>query len=356
MEIRTAQSEDRGAWDAYVRRHPEASPYHLFAWKLAVEATYGHRAEYLMAEREGAICGVLPLFRFRAPLVTRRVVSLPFCDLGGVLADDAGIERALIDAAARSCRRWRASGLTLRNARAASCESELAPRRLAGNKVRMLLDLPDSAEALMKSFPSKLRSQVRKASKNGLAFAWGDGTRVDDFYRIFGRNMRDLGSPVHARRLFHEVLRHFGADARVGLIQLDGLAVAGGFLLSVGPKVCVPWASSLREYNHLSPNMLLYWSLLEHASNGPYTLFDFGRSSLDEGTYRFKKQWGARPVPLHWIELSCRPGGSGPARDVAEDGAGGPGRARRWAERVWQHLPVPVANLVGPRLRKYISL
>ncbi|MEZ5583585.1 MAG: GNAT family N-acetyltransferase [Candidatus Competibacteraceae bacterium] len=62
----------------------------------------------------------------------------------------------------------------------------------------------------------------------------------------------------------------------------------------------IPWASSLRKYNSLSPNMLLYWSVLEFACKKGYRIFDFGRSTPGEGTYRFKEQWGAKPVQLYW--------------------------------------------------------
>jgi FemAB-related protein (PEP-CTERM system-associated) len=361
MEIRTANSDDRAAWDAYVRAHPDTSPYHLFAWKLAVENAYGHRGEYLVAERDGAVCGVLPLIRFKVPFRPPRLVSLPFCDLGGVLADDADAERALIDEAVARASHSGASRLILRNATATAAPSGLPQRRLATNKVRMVLSLPDSSETLWSSLKSKVRSQVRKAKKNELDFVWGDESALDDFYRVFGQNMRDLGSPVHSQRLFAEVLRHFGDDARLALVRLDGQTVAGAFLLGVGSKkVCVPWASSLREYNRLATNMLLYWRMLEHAADQGYERFDFGRSSEGEGTYRFKKQWGSKPAPLHWVEASCQPGDTladePEPSDPDDDGAAEPSRARRWAENVWRRLPVPMANLVGPMVRKYISL
>ena len=72
-----------------------------------------------------------------------------------------------------------------------------------------------------------------------------------------------------------------------------------------------PWASSLRQYSKYSPNMLLYWKMLEFACDNGFNYFDFGRSSLDEGTYKFKKQWGASPVPLPWQYISLQKQSSG---------------------------------------------
>ena len=56
----------------------------------------------------------------------------------------------------------------------------------------MLLDLPDSSEALIKSFKSELRSQIKKLIKEGLIAKIGRIELVDDFYQIFLVNMRDL--------------------------------------------------------------------------------------------------------------------------------------------------------------------
>ena len=47
-------------------------------------------------------------------------------------------------------------------------------------------------------------------------------------------------------------------------------------------------------------NMLLYWRVLKFAIENKYRYFDFGRSSKDSGTYRFKQQWGAKPKQCYW--------------------------------------------------------
>jgi hypothetical protein len=46
--------------------------------------------------------------------------------------------------------------------------------------------------------------------------------------------------------------------------------------------------------------MLLYSAVLEFACREGFKEFDFGRSSVDSGTYRFKLQWGAHPRQLYW--------------------------------------------------------
>ena len=171
-------------------------------------------------------------------------------------------------------------------------------------KVRMFLNLPDSSEALMKSFKSKLRSQIRKAEKNGLTFAWGNYEDLDDYYAVFSENMRDLGSPVHSQKWFDAILHNFGANARLGKVTFQGVTVGSCIILTTRNKVAIPWASTLRQYNNLAPNMLLYWNVLKYSCDIGFKMFDFGRSSVGEGTYKFKTQWGAQAIPLTWYSMS----------------------------------------------------
>ena len=49
IKIRLAEDADQERWDEFILSHPKASPYHLFAWKKAIEAAYGHKTYYLLA-------------------------------------------------------------------------------------------------------------------------------------------------------------------------------------------------------------------------------------------------------------------------------------------------------------------
>lgn len=212
----------------------------------------------------------------------------------------------------------------------------------------MLLDFPDSSEALMKSFRSKLRNKIKIPVKGGLNTIIGGLELLDDFYHVFSINMRDLGSPVHAKRLVKNVLEGFSHNARIILVQKDKIPVAGSVVVGFKETLQNPWASALRKYSSLRPNTLLYWSMLEYACDNGFSRFDFGRSSSGEGTYKFKEQWGAKPLPLFWYYISL-------------DGKPFPIHSSEKSKfdkaiRVWQKLPIPVSNLLGPSIRKHIGL
>src|SRR5687768_4153184 len=73
----------------YVETHPGASAYHAPVWIDVIGRAFGHQTRYLVAESAGAICGVLPLVFFKSAVFGRFVVSVPFVNYGGVLADNA---------------------------------------------------------------------------------------------------------------------------------------------------------------------------------------------------------------------------------------------------------------------------
>ena len=88
--------------------------------------------------------------------------------------------------------------------------------------------------------------------------------------------------------------------------------------------------------------MLLYWTVFKFACDRSFKTFDFGRSTPDEGTYRFKEQWGAKPVPLYWYYWIGKGG------ELPELNPKNP--KYRVAIAMWKKLPVSVTKVVGPSI------
>lgn len=355
INVRHGTHADFAAWDQFVTAHPERSPYHLSAWCQAVAGAYRHQCIFLLAESDGTLAGILPLVKMGLPLLPKQYCSLPFCDLGGILATSGEARDALLKAAFDLAG---SASIDLRN----SAEHHSNPDQfgeLEGQKVRMLLPLPASADDLMANFKAKLRSQVRKAEKNGMSFRFantGHGGEQDlaAFYEVMQINMRQLGSPVHSQRWYQQILHHYGERARLGLVEYEGKIVGGAVILLCGHSVTVPWASTNPEFNRLAPNMLLYWGILGFAADNGFSYFDFGRSTVGEGTYRFKKQWGAKPVPLDWTLY--RAGQLAPPSSVTASAGSKNNGLRDKIAQIWSQLPPGLTNTIGPLLRRYISL
>ena len=344
LTIKAATVSDKEAWDNYVLSHPDGIAYQLFAWKESIEKAYKFKACYLLARNNRRIKGVLPLIIFKLPFSKKKLISLPYCDAGGPLADDTLIERALFQ---KSLEIAQSAEVSIRSTKPfADLPSGTTINQ---QKARMLLNLPDASDLLLAGLKAKVRSQVKKAYKNGLTSTLGSLNLLPDFYSVFSENMRDLGSPVHSRKWIHAILKYYGNRAHAAVVYTSyGEPAAAGIILCHPRAVSIPWASSLRRFNKLNPNMMLYWTFLKFAADNGYPAFDFGRSTPGEGTFRFKKQWGARPEYLHWGDFKQ-------GRQLPFSGSSVSGN-RRLAESFIMHLPVRAATALGTAARKYIPL
>ncbi len=384
----------RLSWDRFATDHGNGCPYQLSAWTEVIARSYSHDTAYLIAMSargdanvkvtrinddagkagrdaigDDIVLGVLPLVHIKHWLFGNSLVSMPFCDAGGILARDGLVERKLVEHGLRIANALHVPVLELRQYQPLACLddygfcSDASPHgqrvvrtvpgwrvstTAAGHKVRMLLALPENPDALMQSFKAKLRSQIRKPIKDGLIVKIGGVDLLDDFYDVFAANMRDLGSPVHSKRFIQQILLGFPERANIFVVYGKSVPMACSLTLGFNGMLSNPWASSLRRYSQFAPNMLLYWAMLEHACLQGYRAFDFGRSTVDEGTYRFKEQWGAKPAPLYWYKFD---------RDNLSSNE--ITSASPWMNRAtecWKRLPVPVTRVLGPKIRQYISL
>lgn len=328
-------AQDGAEWDAFLAVHEHATVDHLWAWRDVIKQSLGHGSEYLIARRGSQVVGALPLILVHSRIFGRSVVSMPFLNYGGILASESEATSALVDAARDVAIRFGATHVELRHIQR-QCP-DLPCRR---HKLAMSMALPATSDAMWTALDRKVRNQVRKAQKENLEVVSGGRELVDEFYAVFAHNMRDLGTPVYPRDLFERTMRAFPEHARIFIVRHRGRAAAAGVSIAFGDRVLNPWASSLREFRSLNPNMLLYWAMLDHAVGTGARIFDFGRSSPDSGTHQFKLQWGAKAEQLHW-EYVLLSRADVPQQDPSNS-------KFQWAIRAWQQLPVPVANVVGP--------
>jgi FemAB-related protein (PEP-CTERM system-associated) len=340
-EIRVHESrglaEHWSRWEAFARLRRGPLSYHP-AWLAVLHRGLGHVPYCLEVVQGGETRGLLPLAYLHSLLFGRFLVSLPYLNYGGAMTEDAAVARLLIDRAVELSDRLDVRYLELRHERAVD-HPALAAGPVA--KVHMRRPLPATAEALWAELSPKVRNQVRKGQKGGLEVAWGGVELLSDFYAIFSRNMRDLGTPVFGRSLFLGALHQFPDRAELCVVRAGGRAAAAALLIHGWGITEVPSASSLRELNATCANMLMYWHLLGRAIGRGQGAFDFGRSSPGSGTYQFKGQWGAAPAPAQW-QYYVR---SGSVASMRPDSP----RNRRLI-RLWQRLPVGVTRLLGPAI------
>jgi len=331
VSIDIQQSE----WDEFVEAHKDASGYHLWRWRDILGSTFGHECVYLAHREAGRVTGVLPFVVVRSWLFGRFAVSLPFVNYGGILASNQRAVDALVDAAGALARERGLTHIEFRHQR------RLCPTLpVRQHKVAMRLPLARSPGDMWNALDRKVRNQVRKAEKSGLDLQVGGLKILPEFYGVFARNMRDLGTPVYSSAFFAAILQQFPESTWVFAVRQGRQTIGAAIAYAFRDGIEVPWASSLKEYLPLCPNNLLYWSIIQHAIAHSLRALDFGRSTPDKGTFHFKRQWGAEASPLHWeYQLLSR-------TTVPDQGPSNP--RFRMAIEAWKRLPLGVANRLGP--------
>ncbi|MFK8053044.1 MAG: FemAB family XrtA/PEP-CTERM system-associated protein [Woeseiaceae bacterium] len=336
IDVRDADSES--AWNDYVAQHADASPYHEYGFLKAVKSAFGRKTHPLVAYRGQQIVGILPLVQLKSLAFGNFMVSVPYVTYGGALFDDTSARQALVDAAIDKANTLGCKHLELRDL------SPMDGLPVRTDKVTMQLKLPETGDQMFADFSKKLRAQIRRPKKAGAESAIGGIELLDDFYAIVSRKYRDLGVPIYGKDWFRQLLLWQPEHSHIAVVRLEGEIVAAGLLVGDRGRMEVPYAASVREHDKLSVNMLLYWAMIETSIERGYQHFDFGRTTPDSGTHRFKRQWGAEPVQLYW-HYWLRDGGPAPKLN-ADNGKFG------LAVSLWRKLPVWLANRIGPHIVK----
>ncbi|WP_233148528.1 FemAB family XrtA/PEP-CTERM system-associated protein [Rhodopirellula sp. MGV] len=311
---------------------------HEKRWIDAIAQGLNHKSYLIQSKSDGVPQGLLPLLLVKGPIFGKFLVSLPYINTGGVWAENETVANDLVGAACDLADELDVKYLELRHE--VSCpHSRLNFERT--DKVHMRLSLPATDEELDKSFKSKVRSQIKKSGTYGTTVHFGSEELLPEFYEVFAHNMRDLGTPVFSKKLFRSILSEFGSDAELCVVRSESQAIAAGLLIHSHGVSEVPSASSLREFNRTGANMWMYRHLLRQAIERGSHTFDFGRSSEDSGTYKFKAQWGATPHPATW-QYYVRKGDPNEMRPDA-------GGKKRLVE-TWMKLPVWLTKLIGPTI------
>jgi FemAB-related protein (PEP-CTERM system-associated) len=338
--VRPFRAGDAAAWNAFVQERPEATFFHLAQWREVLERSFGHATHYLLAERDGTLCGVLPLAEMRSLLFGHVLVSTPFCVYGGALAGDAGAYQALVSRACELAGSLGVDHLALRN------RQRLHPQWPARDLyVTFRRPISPDAEENMRAIPRKQRAMVRKGVKEGLRSEVHHD--IDRHYATYAESLRNLGTPVLARRYFAELQRVFGENCEILSVEHRGRAIASCMSFYFRDEVLPYYGGGTREARALAGNDFMYWEVMERARQRGSRWFDFGRSKRDSGSYDFKRFWGFEPQQLYYEYHLVR------AAAVPELSPTNPRYGRLIA--AWQRLPLWLARLAGPPLAKYLG-
>jgi FemAB-related protein (PEP-CTERM system-associated) len=340
LTLRPLDDAGAPAWDAFVHERPDGTFFHLAAWRHVIERAFGHQTHYLMAERDGAVAGILPLAQVKTRLFGDALISVPFCVYGGPLAADAETAVTLAEHAAGL---MRGLGAPVLEFRCRAPEPWLDPAEWPTRSdlyvtFRKLFAGDD--EANLKAIPRKQRAMVRKGIDRGLHSVIDEAP--ERLHRIYAESVRNLGTPVFALRYFRLLVELFRDSADVVTV-LDGEEPIASVLNFYFRDEVLPYYGGGRAVaRDRYGNDFMYWEVMRRAAARGYRLFDFGRSKLGTGAFAFKKNWGFSPEPLHY-RFRLAPGAQIPDLNPLNP-------KYRMFIAAWKRLPLPVANAIGPHI------
>lgn len=332
--VRELEAHERDDWYKYIQAQ-RISAYHQPVWSELIEKTFHHPTRIWVAvSTEGRILGGIPLTFFSSALFGRFAVSLPYFNYGGVITRWLNVARDLLAHMKSLCVTENLSHIEVRTMQAGLGE------QVSNKKVSMVLLLPESDQVLEEQLGAKVRAQYKKAEEHHPVVKMGKQELLDDFYEVFSHNMRDLGTPVYAKNWFAGILKAGSIQSQIIVVYVKKVPVSAGFLIGYGEMLEIPWASTVKRANALNTNMWMYRQILGYAIKQGYKFFDFGRSTRDAGTYKFKKQWGAKPYMHHWYYVFPEQG------SVPELNPENP--KYKLLIKLWKLMPVWLTKIVGP--------
>jgi FemAB-related protein (PEP-CTERM system-associated) len=327
--------------DAWIMAHENGLPFHRPKWLNAIEYGTGQAAHCLIAESGGDIIAILPFHLVHSPLFGRALVSSGFAVGGGILSNSHAATGKLAEAICELSECWSCPTVELRGGSLPG--GDWIEKNESHANFLKTLQVGDEAELL--AIPRKQRAEVRKGMENGLTIETGRDQRdLDWHYAVYAESVRNLGTPVFPRALMASVIGTFGGDADILTVLSDGRPVASVLSVYHNDTVMPYWGGGVWDARRLRANDVMYYALMNHARRRGCTHFDFGRSKTGSGAYAFKKNWGFEPAPMAYAIHTAD--GQEP-RDV------NPNSPKYNAQiALWQKLPLPIANRLGPWIAK----
>lgn len=335
--IKTLSDSETELWDNYVEASPEATFFHLSGWKEVIEKAFGHRGYFFYVERDGKICGVLPLIHIKSRLFGNALVSAAFCVYGGIVADD---EQACAQLDQSACDLAMQLGVDYLEMRNRLQKTPDRPYKELYVTFRKALD-PD-VEKNLQAIPRKQRAMIRKGIKAGLTSSID--TNIERFYAAYSESVRNLGTPVFAKSYFQILRQVFSEQCEILTVERDGKLISSVMNFYFKDEVLPYYGGGTDLARAVKGNDFMYWEVMRRAVENELKIFDYGRSKIGTGSYSFKKHWGFEAEPLfyefHLVKAKTLP-------DI------NPLNPKyRLFIAAWKRLPLSVSQWVGPWIAK----
>lgn len=328
-------------WNDYVEQHQNGSFFHLAGWQTVIENSFSHPCYFLMAESDAGVCGVLPLVEVKSALFGHALVSTPFCVYGGAIADSDDIARQLEERAKELSEQLQVDYLELRYRHAQDNGMLLKQAHATFG-----CELADDSEQILAKVKKKQRAVIRHSLKNDLQYDFSQN--IEPFYQLLSESYRNLGTPIFSKKYFSELVNTFAENTDILLVKdANGKPSNAVMNFYFKDQVLPYYGGGNADARHIKSADFMYYQVMCHAREKGCHWYDFGRSKNDSGPYKYKKNWGMEPEPLHYYYHLVK------ATELPNLSPNNP--KYKMFINLWQKLPLSISQMIGPFLSKYLG-
>lgn len=341
-DARLLDDADKNLWTDYVNRHPDATLDHCWEWRDILQKSFRFQPFYLGSFTNHRLNGILPLFRVPRGLGRWALVSIPYSNYGGICADTPDATHALIRSAKELMPRLKCADIAFHH-RTPVDSSDL---QQVCNKARFYRQVTiEPEEMIFKNLPKKVRNRVRYATRNGMTLQQSRNSTA--LYAIHVDQFRRLGTPCFPKSYFDLTLAHFGDAVEIHYAVINHEPIAFNFAHYFRSSLLVTAGNSLRKTLDLSPNDFLYWHGVRIAAARGLTEFDLCRSTRGSGPALHKLRLDLKESPLAYQYLT--------SKKIKPDPSTPKNNKFGLAIKVWQRLPLPLTQTLGPKVVRYFA-
>jgi len=352
VEIEYLSKVNESEWRAFVDGDRRAGVWHTVEWKDILVDEYGFKPKYLMAKKDGEVCGILPLFQIKSILTGNRLVSLPFSYNCGPVATSADAYLQLIRESQKlkddlGCKYLEMKMLEKLPEEVIS-KGKLTENNFFYTSIVSLSANPD--DNWKKLDTRRTRWAVNKAVRSGVSIRTEtDLQDLKALHKLKIQTRKKHGSPSPSLKFFKSIMDKFEDNGIVKLwvAELEGNVVSTLMFYSYKDVVMPAYIASDDAYNPFMPNNLLYWKSIEWGCNNGFKHFDFGRTEPNNETLlSFKTKWGSDNFKIPYYYYPGQPKLMSQNRNDAKTG---------FIRDTWKKLPDPILEALGPKLLKHVG-
>jgi len=334
----------RDEWDEFALSH--GTIFHMSAFRQILLSSFGYRCGYhAIVDNNNHICGIIPLVIGRNLGLKKAGVSLPFVNYTDICtASNEALRFAMSNILELKVK----YGLDYIELRLKDQNLDSSAWLLNLHNHTFVLPLAGGEEKVLSLATSNCRNHVRKTYKNNWFRVSFDSSHLDDFYKVYVKRMKQLGSPAPDIKFFKCFFEYLPENTSLLTVhdQSTGNVIGGMLLLisSSNATVYYPYGANLIEYNNKYLNNFMYWEAVRFGIRKKMRYLDLGRSPTASGTYKYKEQWGAKAEQLKYLVYNGSVVGGGP-----------PDRERLSIfVELWKKTPSFITDKIGKQLIKYL--